>query len=259
MSRHAAFLDAFQAALAGDDLALAPWGVDNEAVSRGLSVYRNTVATGLIEAILDAYPTVVVMMGRDWTAAVARQFTRAHPPDVAGLIDYGATFPAWLVDFTPADEFPYLATAARADRYWLEAHLAADAVPLTAHDFSLAAAADRIALHPSVRLMWSADNGSSLWRLNRPPAIMDESTAYAVAPEGLLLVRTGAVVETRVLARPPYELLRKLQAGRPFMDACEEALTTMPAEALAAFLADLVTLGAFVRTSSLANPSGSAS
>lgn len=257
MSRHAAFVDAFQAALAGDDLALAPWGVDDEAVSRGLSVYRNTVVTGLIEAILDAYPTVVVMMGRDWTAAAAREFTHAHPPNVAGLIDYGAAFPGWLAGFAPAADYPYLPTTARADRYWLESHLAADADPLTAQDFSLAAAADRIALHPSVRLMWSADNGPSLWRLNRPPAIMDEPTAYSVAPEGLLLVRTGAVIETRALARPPYELLRKLQAGRPFLDACQEALTTMSAEALTAFLAELVTLGAFVRTSSLAKPSWS--
>jgi Putative DNA-binding domain len=256
MSRHAAFLDAFQAALAGDDLALAPWGVDDEAVSRGLSVYRNTVATGLIEAILDAYPTVVVMMGRDWTAAAARQFTRAHPPNGAGLIDYGAAFPGWLAGFAPAADYPYLPMTARADRCWLEAHLAADAVPLTAHDFSLAAA-DQIALHPSVRLLWSADNGPSLWRLNRPPAVMEEPSTYAAAPEGLLLVRTGAVVETRILARPPYELLRKLRAGRPFLDACEEALTTIAAETLTAFLAELMTLGAFIRTSSLAQPSWS--
>lgn len=257
MSRHAAFVDAFQAALAGDDLALAPWGVDDEAVSRGLSVYRNTVATGLIEAILDAYPTVVVMMGRDWTAAAARQFTQAHPPRVAGLIDYGAAFPDWLANFAPAADYPYLHATARADRCWLEAHLAADAVPLTAQDFSLAAAADQIALHPSIRLLWSPDNGPSLWRRNRPPAVMDEPAAYAAVAEGLLLVRTGAVVETRLLTRPPYELLRKLRAGRPFMDACEEALTTMPAEALAAFLADLVTLGAFIRSSSPAKASWS--
>jgi hypothetical protein len=246
---------AFLAALDGETAALAAFGVCERDMKRGLSVHRNTVATGLIEAILDAYPTVVVLMGRDWTAGAARDFTRAHRPSVAGLIDYGRTFPTWLAEFEFARDFPYLADVARADRAWLEAHLAADADGVDASSFDSMSDEARVALHPSVRLLWSIDNAPTIWMRNRPPNVMEQELEHQRLAEGLLLVRRAGVVEHQRLDRQQFEFLRKIAAGRALLSVCDEALGAMAPDAFTAFLSDLLRLGVFAVPSASTPPS----
>lgn len=249
------YQNAFLAALDGETAALAAFGVCERDMQRGLSVHRNTIATGLIEAILDAYPTVVVLMGRDWTAGAARDFTRVHRPLVAGLIDYGRTFPNWLAAFEFARDFPYLADVARADRAWLEAHLAADADGLDASCVGSLSDEARVTLHPSVRLLWSNDNAPTIWMQNRPPNVMEQELEHQQRPEGLLVVRQGGVVQHQRLDRPQFEFLRKIAAGRALLSACDEALGAMSPEAFTTFLSDLLRLGVFATSSISAPPS----
>ena len=50
------------------------------------------------------------------------------------LVDYGEEFPDFLATFEPAAELPYLSDVARLDRFWTQAHVAADQTPIAAAD-----------------------------------------------------------------------------------------------------------------------------
>ena len=92
----------------------------------GFAVYRNTVMKGCIDALVANYPAVVRLVGDDWFRAAAAVFVRAHPPRHPMLVDYGRDFPSFLSAFEPAAELTYLPDVARLDRFWTEAHVAAD-------------------------------------------------------------------------------------------------------------------------------------
>jgi len=194
------FQDAFDAALAGDETSLVPW-LDGSA--DGLSVYRNTVRKGLIDAVLAAFPAVERLVGTEWLRAAADVYVRDHPPAVASLSLYGEDFPEWLARFEPAQGMPYLAGVARLDRFWLEAHMAADAPVLGAEAFEGLSAEDlervRAAPHPSVRLAWFDANIPSLWLANRPGAGAFEDFELTDDGEAALIVRPELEVRARVL------------------------------------------------------------
>ena len=61
-----AFFDAFDAALAGNAEALAPW---LKSPAPGLAVYRNTIASGAIDALAATFATIQLMTGDDWFRA----------------------------------------------------------------------------------------------------------------------------------------------------------------------------------------------
>ncbi len=126
MSELSLFQDAFSAALAGDDAALAPWGAE----PTGVSVYRNTVAKGCADALVANFPAVAKVTGEAWLSAAAVRHAAERPPAKASLLDHGGDFADWLEGFAPAAAMPFLANLARLDRAWVEAHLAEDAAPL---------------------------------------------------------------------------------------------------------------------------------
>ena len=95
----------------------------------GFSVYRNTVTKGCVDALVANYPTVARLVGDDWFRAAAAVFVRQNPPRCPMLVSYGDAFPDFLATFEPAAELPYLADVALLDRFWIEAHVAADQTP----------------------------------------------------------------------------------------------------------------------------------
>lgn len=53
----------------------------------GFAVYRNTVASGCVDALRAAYPTVRALVGDEAFAVAALAFSRTHPPRVPMLVD----------------------------------------------------------------------------------------------------------------------------------------------------------------------------
>ncbi|WP_297513369.1 DNA-binding domain-containing protein [uncultured Caulobacter sp.] len=239
------FQDAFVAALAGAPDALSPWLAPG-AGEAGLSVYRNTIAKGCVDALAANFPTVQSMVGEDWFRAAAALFAREAPPTDAALLDYGEHFPAWLDRFPPAREMPYLAGIAHLDRLWTETLFAAEAPALSASALEglapEALAASRLALHPSVRFAAFDAGVPGLWLEARAGR---EDLDLTEAPEALLLVRRDGRVLSRVASPAETEFLRACRAGQTLAEAAQRAAAVDPDVPLAHLFAALIADGAF--------------
>lgn len=238
------FQDAFVVALAGQDSALSPWLTDGD--HPGLSVYRNTIARGCVDALADNFPTVLSMVGEDWFRAAVALFAREAPPASAALLDYGEAFPAWLERFPPAQDLPYLAGIAHLDRLWIETLFAAEAPSLGAQALSdLAPEAlvqTTLSLHPSVRFAAFDAALPSLWRAAREGR---EDLSLLETPETLLLVRREGAVAHRVVGAAETAFLRACRDGLPAAQAAEAAAEADPDTPFAPLFAALIADGVF--------------
>jgi Putative DNA-binding domain len=214
----------------------------------GFQIYRNTVLKSCIDALQANYPAVLRLVGEDWFRAAADVHVRAQPPRDARLLMYGMDFPAFLRDFAPAADLPYLSGVARLDRCWTESHMAADAAALA--PTALAALPPeqlgRLVLqpHPAARWAWFDDLPIyTLWQRNRDGEESGDELVWS--GEGALLTRpAGAVTWVSLDA-----------AGCAFMDACAAGLTLAQAASaalarhadtdLARLMATLLQAGAF--------------
>ena len=247
MSELGRFQDAFVAALAERTAApIAAWLPDGEAEPAGLAVYRNTIAKGCVDALAANFPTVAGLVGDDWFRAAAALFAREHPPTRAALAAYGEAFPDWLERFPPALDLPYLPAMARLDRMWTTALFAPEADALSADAFALAPdalAAARPRLHPSLAFAWFDSGLPGLWLAAREPEpgemeLVDE-------PQGVLIVRPGDAVHSRLLDAAGFAFLTTARDGASLGEAITAAAEADPTADLATLFAALIADGAF--------------
>ncbi len=247
------FHDSFLAAIAGDLSAITPW-CEGPAAITGLSVYRNTMAKGCVDALLTQFPTVERVVGPAWLAAAAAVFAEHHPPEQASLLRYGGAFPVWLTGFPPAAGMMFIAGLAGLDLLWTESHLAADAAPLKASDVAALKPEDfsalGLTLHPATRFVLFEDTTPSLWRALQPPGTPIADFELEPEPEGLLFVRQGLDTRHRVISGGSVAFLAACAGGQTLADAALSALSTEPQLDLSTSFADLVAEGVFtsVRT-----------
>jgi len=246
----AAYQDAFAMALLADDAAAAPSPLVERLLRQpGFAVYRNTVMKGCIDALQANYPTIDRLVGDEWLRAAAAVFARGQMPSQPSLLLYGAEFPAFLAEFEPAREIPYLADVARVDRLWTEAHAAADAPLLDAAALAALPPADMSAfglrLHPAARWNWSDDWPiHTLWSRNRSHDA-DPGAPLDWIGEGVLVTRPLGPVRVEALARGGVALLDACRAGRSIEGAVQGALDAQPAIDLAALVQQLLHAGTF--------------
>ncbi len=216
----------------------------------GFLVYRNTVMKGCIDALVANYPTVARLVGDGWFRAAATTFVRQSPPQRPMLVDYGAGFPDFLRTFEPAAELPYLSDVALLDRYWTEAHIAADQTPLAARTVAECAphvlARTMLVPHVSARWRWFPDQPiHALWRCNREDANTDELQTFVWRGEGVLVVRPYVTVETIELSAGGCAFMNACASGAPLSDAGLAALDAEHDIDLSTLIAQLLNVGAF--------------
>ena len=243
------FMDAFEAALGGDPVALDPWLATGERPQAGLWVYRNTTAKARADALAALYPTVERLVGRDWFRDAALIFGGDQPPETPVMDAFGAGFPDWLERFPPAAGFSYLAPAARLDAAWSEAHRAIDAPVVVAADVTgqpparLFGATAR--LHPSARLFWFDWTVPSIWLANRPDAEPGQTVIWDEKPEGLIIMRPRMEVTSRRLTRAEWAFLDACRRGQSLGQAASAAFRVDPATVLPTLFAGLLGAGVF--------------
>ena len=218
----------------------------------GFAVYRNTVLKGCIDALQANYPAVRRLVGEEWFRAVAALHVRARPPADARLLLYGLDFPDFLRDFPPAADLPYLRGVARLDRFWTEAHVAADAValaPAALAGLPLDQLGDLVLTpHPAARWAWFEDQPIyTLWQRNRGTEAegVDSGDELVWTGEGALLSRPAGAVTWTELDAAGCAFLDACAAGRPLAQAASEALARQASTDFAQLMARLLDAGAF--------------
>jgi len=251
-----AFAEALLAPAAPDGAPFAgPPAVARLVAQPGFAVYRNTVLKGCIDALQANYPAVSRLVGDAWFRAAAAVYVPAALPRQPSLLDYGDGFADFLAHFEPARELPYLAGVARLDRFWTEAHVARDEVPLAAAAVARLPPEElaRVVLRPHASARWAWFDGQpirSIWQSNRPhePAVeggVDATGAYAWQGEGALVVRPRAEVAWLPLDQAGCAFLDACAAGRTLTAAAAAALAADAHADLAALMAHTLAAGAF--------------
>jgi hypothetical protein len=168
-------------------------------------------------------------------------FAATQPPRSPLMMFYGDAFPAFLADFEPAREMPYLADVARLEAARTRAYHAADANPLTRAALSgslpEAMAGMRFILHPSVGIVASDYPVVTIWAMNSGEIDLAPITDWR--GEDALVSRPGFNVEVRSLPPGAKTFLQNLAAGNPLGEAAAAALAANASFDLAANLAAL--------------------
>ena len=245
----ASFEDAFAHALFAAPGAADP-AVADLVAQPAFAVYRNTVTKSCIDALQANFPAVTRLVGEEWFRAAASAYVARERPTTPSLQAYGATFAAFLADFAPAAELPYLADVARLDRFWIESHGALDAplldaTSLVGADPGVLAGAILVP-HPAARWAWFSDSPAySIWRDNRARETAGGELAWR--GEGALLTRLGDVVEWTGIDHAACRFLDACAAGRSVELAVDAALDADADADPARTIATLLDAGAYSR------------
>ena len=227
----------------------------------GFAVYRNTVLKGCIDALQANYPAVLRLVGEEWFRAAAALYVRARPPGDARLLLYGSGFADFLRDFPPAADLPYLRGVAMLDRFWTEAHVAADAVtpaPAALSGLPPEQLGELVLTpHPAARWAWFDDQPIyTLWKRNRGAEAQSAGSGDELVwtGEGALLTRPGSAVAWTEIDAAGCAFLDACATRRPLADAAGAALARQPGADLAQLIAKLLDAGAFCSGPACANP-----
>ncbi|WP_322012221.1 DNA-binding domain-containing protein [Paraburkholderia sp. J12] len=241
----------FAAALLDPALPVPPGlvGPDGGPVTKRFDVYRNNVVVGLVDALKAAFPATCRIVGEAFFVAMARSYVVFELPATPVMLEYGATFAAFIETFEPARAVPYLADVARLERAWAEAYHAPEGQPI---DPAQLVSIDPqslprvcFGLHPSVRIVRSVWPVVQLWAMN-----IDGGEPRAIDLDGddedALVIRPVAEVEVRVVAAGAATFILGLMAGASVAEAAVQTFDNHPAFDLGAALRDLLAVQAIV-------------
>ena len=216
-----ALLDPAQPVPAG----LTTWN-GSDPVAR-FAVYRNNMIVSLIDALADTYPVTQQLVGEDFFRAMARIFLNAEPPRSRVLAFYGASFPAFIEQFQPAESVPYLADMARLEMSRVRAYHAAECAELPADAIAQALTdVDQlphllVGFHPSMGLVRSQYAVASLWAAHQ--GIADIATVDPYVSENALVIRPHLDVEVMRLTAGASDFVTHLLGGASLGSAVEQA------------------------------------
>jgi hypothetical protein len=212
-----------------------------------MSVHRNTILLGSIEALGDNFPVVRALVGEQAFVALALDHSEVSPPGTPVLAHYGKAFPAWLAAHPIAAELPYLADVADCERLWAESLHAADEVALELTDLQEVQIElllqEPLALHPATRFAWQKTPGIAIWlaHQNGPP----EELKPDWRPAGALFTRSAFAVEGSEIDAVAFRLLSGIGKGERLEQAAEAVIALHPEADIGSCFAGLVQRGAF--------------
>lgn len=187
-------------------------------------IHCNTVWRGWLDALAAQYPSVVRHLGDESFEGLARFYLSHHAPTQPVLLDMGHDFPKFLAHVQNIDTS--LVNAARADRAWGLAHVAADAEPMNAQAFSAlwSAPETSLQLHPSAQLL-SDLPGQDIhaWLSLRFPTCPAEMPTC-----GLLVLRVDDVVQAHALHAASLAFLTQASHEQSVASALHAALDVNP-------------------------------
>lgn len=214
-----------------------------------LTIYRNTVMKGLVDALSANYPTVQQLVGEAWFKAAATCFARQSPPTNPVLAEYGIGFAEFLENFIPARELPYLNHVARLDQLWIEVYFAADVTHLLASALQSLTAeqllATHLTMHTAARCCACKHSAVTIWTQHHSLTESPISLNIDDVDEYALITRVNNNVQLLPLNSGEYSFLSSIAAGESLGAAAIATLEHDPQFPLAQTLARLINDGCF--------------
>ncbi len=204
---------------------------DGEPVKRRFDVYRNNVASGMIEALRATFPAIDKLVGAEFFAASARVYLDRDPPRSPLLFRHGEAFGDFLDIFPPAASIPYLGDVARLEWARLQAYHAIDHDPLPIDVLSGFLQDENggtvdvgklcFTLHPSLALVASRWPVVSLWAASTGQGSSDDVDMSK--SERAVIVRPSLLVDTRSLPEATFVFMSTLREGSTLQQAASAA------------------------------------
>ena len=219
-------------------------GAASRRAGSGFAVYRNNVASSLINVLAGRFPVIVRLIGQEAFRGLALRFIAHVPPRSPVLLGYGDGFPQFLRSLSETAMADYLADIARLEVARGHAYHAADAEPVAAERFAGLAPTElpglQVVLHPSLSLLRSRFPVVSAWEINQQGA---GEAIRRWGPEDAMVVRPRYEVLVTRLAPGGFAFLSSLADGAPLAAAIEAAFGDDGAFDLPASLAQLAGSG----------------
>jgi len=142
-----------------------------EQVKQRFGIYRGNVRASASKAMGAAYPVVEKIVGGEFFSGLALEYQSRFPSVDGDLNEYGAAFAAFLADFPPVTEIPYLADVARLEWQVHRAHYAADPAPFDPVRLASVPLEQqlqlRVQLHPACHVLRSVHPIARIWEVHQ--------------------------------------------------------------------------------------------
>lgn len=172
---------------------------ETEHVRKRLAIYRGNTKANAARAVGAAYPVIEKIVGGEFFSGLASEYQSRFPSVNGDLNEYGEAFAAFLADFPPAKEIPYLADVARLEWRVHRAHYAADPGPFDParlasvppeHQLQL-----RPRLHPACHVLQSAYPIARIWEVHQDTFSGEFDVEFSGSPTNALVYRPRFRVE----------------------------------------------------------------
>jgi hypothetical protein len=209
-----------------------------ERARSAFGVYRNNVASSLINVLMARFPVIVRLIGTEAFSGLALRFIGLHPPRSPVLLVFGEGFPEFLCQLSEAPAAGYLADIARLELARGQAFHAADAEPVAPARFTELSPeqlpALQVLLHPSLTLLRSRFPVVSAWEANQQGV---DTAIRCWTGEDVLVARPRDEVIVERLPAGGFAFLSSLASGSTLATAIDAGLGDDEAFDVAANLA----------------------
>jgi hypothetical protein len=172
---------------------------ETEQARQRLGIYRGNARANTAKALGAAYPVIGKIVGGEFFSGLASEYQSRFASVNGDLNEYGGSFAAFLADFPPAKEIPYLADVARLEWRVHRAHYAADPAPFDParlasvppeHQLQL-----RPRLHPACHVLQSAYPIARIWEVHQDTFSGEFEVEFSGSPTNALVSRPRFRVE----------------------------------------------------------------
>lgn len=190
----------------------------DQPAGRRYGVYRNNVTVSLRDALAEAFPSLVGLIGRENFDHVARAYLRQSPPTSPLMMQYGAGLPDFVASLEQLKHLPYLADVARIDVAMRQSYHAADSTGIDPASLQSLdedrLLATRFAFAPSMILLRSPWPTGAIWRYTLRGGEKPTGSAQDV-----LVLRAEYDPEPFILGPGAGDVLDAFQNSATFGDA----------------------------------------
>lgn len=216
-----------------DPLLASLFSNDTNILPERLKIYRNNIIGSLSKALLATYPLIKALTGHEFATVLMRAYVLENPPSDASLARYGEGLDAFINNFAPAKNLPYLPDVAKLEWAMNEAYYAPDDRPLAPEDLQSPPAENLsdLSLRPrsSVRLLaspWPLESIRTFCLNYREDS--DDMLNLDQGNSRLMVFRPRLSVEVVSLDHDEYVWLEFLAEGHTLGAALESLFKVFP-------------------------------